>query len=69
MIDVKSFHVETPEEVAARLERVLAVMPRDRLWVTADCGFSALPRWLAREKLRAMVAGTRLVRGQAQPDR
>ena len=69
VIDVKSFHVETPEEVAARLERVLAVMPRDRLWVTADCGFSALPRWLAREKLRAMVAGTRLVRGQAQPDR
>ena len=69
VIDVKSFHVETPEEVAARLERVLAVVPRDRLWVTADCGFSALPRWLAREKLRAMVAGTRLVRGQAQPDR
>ncbi len=73
VIDVKSFHVETPEEVAARLEQVLAVMPRDRLWVTADCGFSALPRWLARKKLDAMVAGTRLVRGetpaQAQPDR
>ncbi len=73
VIDVKSFHIETPEEVAERLERVLEVAPRDRLWVTADCGFSALPRWLAREKLRAMVAGTRLVRGetadQAQPDR
>jgi len=69
VIDVKSFHIETPEEVAARLERVLAVVPRDRLWVTADCGFSALPRWLAREKLRAMVAGARLVRGQAQPER
>ncbi len=73
VIDVKSFHIETPEEVAGRLERVLEAVPRDRLWVTADCGFSALPRWLAREKLRAMVAGTRLVRGeasgQAQPDR
>ena len=71
VIDVKSFHIETPEEVAARLERLLAVVPRERLWVTADCGFSALPRWLAREKLRAMVAGTRLVRGeaQAQPER
>ena len=73
VIDVKSFHIETPEEVAGRLERVLEVVPRERLWVTADCGFSALPRWLAREKLRAMVAGTRLVRGgvadQAQPER
>ena len=66
VIDVKSFHIETPGEVAARLERVLEVVPRERLWVTADCGFSALPRWLAREKLRAMVAGTRLVRGDVR---
>jgi 5-methyltetrahydropteroyltriglutamate--homocysteine methyltransferase len=64
VVDVKSFHVETPEDVAARIRRVLEVVPAARLTVTADCGFSALPRWLARAKLRALVEGTRLVRAE-----
>jgi 5-methyltetrahydropteroyltriglutamate--homocysteine methyltransferase len=64
VIDVKSFHVETAEEVADRLRRVLEHVPAERLHVTADCGFSAIPRWLARAKLNAMVAGARLVRGE-----
>jgi 5-methyltetrahydropteroyltriglutamate--homocysteine methyltransferase len=62
VVDVKSFYVETPEDVAARIRRVLDFVPVARLSVTADCGFSALPRWLARAKLRALVAGARLVR-------
>jgi len=36
----------------------------EKLTATADCGFSALPRAVAREKMRALVAGARLVRGQ-----
>lgn len=64
VVDVKSFHEETAEEVAARIRRVLAHVPADRLMVTADCGFSAIPRWLARNKMQALVAGTRLVRGE-----
>jgi 5-methyltetrahydropteroyltriglutamate--homocysteine methyltransferase len=62
VIDVKSFHVETAEEVAARIRAVLDLVPAEKLFVTADCGFSAIPRWLARAKLRAMVAGADLVR-------
>ena len=62
VIDVKSFYQETADDVAERIRRVLAVVPPARLFVTADCGFSAIPRWLAREKLRAMAAGARLVR-------
>ena len=62
IIDVKSFHVESAEEVAARLRRVLEYVPAERLHVTADCGFSAIPRWLARAKLNAMTAGARLAR-------
>ena len=61
-MDVKSFYEETPADVAARIRRVLAHVPAPRLTVTADCGFSALPRWLARVKMRAMVEGARLVR-------
>lgn len=62
VIDVKSFHEETPDEVAMRILRVLEFVPVDRLLVTMDCGLSAIPRWLARHKLGAMVAGARIVR-------
>jgi 5-methyltetrahydropteroyltriglutamate--homocysteine methyltransferase len=64
VIDVKSFHQETAQDVAERIRRVLAVVPAERLHVTADCGFSAIPRWLARTKLQAMVAGARLMRAE-----
>jgi methionine synthase II (cobalamin-independent) len=40
------------------------VVAAERLYVTADCGFSAIPRSLARAKLRAMVTGARLVRAE-----
>lgn len=64
VVDVKSFHVETPAEVAARIERCLDHVRPERLSVTADCGFSALPRFLARAKMQAMVEGARLVRAR-----
>lgn len=62
VVDVKSFYEETAGDVAARIRRVLGHVPAARLTVTADCGFSALPRWLARVKMRVLVDGTRLVR-------
>lgn len=63
VIDVKSFHCETPGEVAERLERVLRHAPAERLLATADCGYSALPRGLARAKMVALVAGAAALRG------
>ena len=63
VVDVKSFYVETGEDVARRLTRVLHYVPIEKLSATADCGFSALPRAVAREKMRALVAGAGLVRG------
>jgi 5-methyltetrahydropteroyltriglutamate--homocysteine methyltransferase len=62
VIDVKNFLPETPERVAERIEQCLQHAPVERLRITADCGFSALPRWLARQKMQAMVAGTAIVR-------
>ncbi len=64
VIDVKNFYVESAEDVAERLRRILNHMPAERLLVTSDCGFSAIPRWLAREKMRAMTAGAALVRAE-----
>jgi 5-methyltetrahydropteroyltriglutamate--homocysteine methyltransferase len=68
VVDVKNFYLETPEDVAERLTRCLKFVSADKLTVTADCGFSALPRNLARDKMRAMVAGARLVRKRLRKD-
>lgn len=69
LIDVKNFKLETKEDVARRIERCLKHAAAERLRVTADCGFSALPRGLARRKMTALVDGTRLVRGSAGTNR
>jgi len=62
VIDVKSFYVETPEDVAERLRRCLQFIPLEKLSAIPDCGFFPVPRWLAAEKLKRLVAGTKLVR-------
>ena len=62
VIDVKNFYVEAPELVAERIGQCLEVMPAEKLSVTSDCGFSALPRYIARQKLVAMVEGAKLAR-------
>ena len=62
VVDVKNFYLESAEEVADRIRRCLEFVPVEKLTVTADCGFSALPRYLARQKMQAMVAGASAVR-------
>jgi 5-methyltetrahydropteroyltriglutamate--homocysteine methyltransferase len=62
VVDVKSFYLETPEDVAERLEQCARVIPIERLSAVPDCGFFPVPRWLAFEKLKRLVAGTRLAR-------
>lgn len=62
VIDVKGFHPETPEEVARRIRRVLAVWPPERLTVNPDCGFGWSPRAICNQKLAALAAGAALVR-------
>jgi 5-methyltetrahydropteroyltriglutamate--homocysteine methyltransferase len=61
VLDLGSPEVETPEVVAGRIRRALAVVPPERLVVAPDCGMKYLPRPLAFAKLEAMVAGARLV--------
>jgi 5-methyltetrahydropteroyltriglutamate--homocysteine methyltransferase len=62
VVDVKNYYVETPEDVAERIRRVLEVAAPDKVAITPDCGFSQTARWASRAKLKAMVEGTRLVR-------
>jgi 5-methyltetrahydropteroyltriglutamate--homocysteine methyltransferase len=62
VIDVKAFRVETAEDVADRLRKILTFVPPEQLWVNPDCGLWETPRKIAAAKLRAMVEGARLVR-------
>jgi 5-methyltetrahydropteroyltriglutamate--homocysteine methyltransferase len=65
VIDVKNYHLETADEVAQRIEAVLAAgVPADRLALVPDCGFSQTARWATTAKLRALVAGRDLVLGR-----
>jgi 5-methyltetrahydropteroyltriglutamate--homocysteine methyltransferase len=61
VLDLGSSEVESPELVADRIRKALTVVPRVRLIVAPDCGMKYLPRERAFRKLRAMVAGARLV--------
>lgn len=62
IIDVKNYHVESPDEVAARVRRCLEHAPAERLSFAPDCGLSQTARWAARRKLVNMVEGVRRVR-------
>jgi len=62
VLDLSDPAAETPEQVAERIEAVLAVIPPERLQVGPDCGMKYLPRELAFAKLCALVQGARIVR-------
>lgn len=64
LIDVKNYYIETPQDVAGRIEAVLRYVPPEQLVIVPDCGFSQTARWAARAKLQAMVAGAHLARGR-----
>ncbi len=69
VLDLGSSEVETPDLVADRIRKALAVVAPERLVVAPDCGMKYLPRERAFRKLEAMVAGARLVREELNADR
>ena len=62
IIDVKSYYIETVDDIAAAVERCLQHAPAERLSFAPDCGLSQTARWAARQKLNNMVAGVQQVR-------
>jgi 5-methyltetrahydropteroyltriglutamate--homocysteine methyltransferase len=64
IIDVKSYYIETPDDIAARVRLCLEHAPPERLAFAPDCGLSQTARWAARRKLANMVAGVQKVRGE-----
>jgi 5-methyltetrahydropteroyltriglutamate--homocysteine methyltransferase len=64
VIDVKSTITETAEQVADRIRRLCKYIPADRLGVTTDCGLILLQRYIAIDKIHALVEGTKIVRAE-----
>jgi 5-methyltetrahydropteroyltriglutamate--homocysteine methyltransferase len=64
VLDLGSNEVETPDVVADRIRRALAVVSPQKLVVAPDCGMKYLPRERALGKLEAMVAGARKAYGE-----
>jgi 5-methyltetrahydropteroyltriglutamate--homocysteine methyltransferase len=62
VVDVKSYYLETPEDVDERIRACLRYVPAERLAVAPDCGLSQTARWAARAKLESLVEGARRVR-------
>lgn len=62
IVDVKSYYIETPEDVVDRIKACLEHAPAERLVFAPDCGLSQTARWAARQKLAAMCEGARRVR-------
>ncbi len=62
VINLEDLSIETPEIVAARIRRALPHTKAENIVVAPDCGMKYLPRDVADAKLRAMVAGAKIVR-------
>jgi 5-methyltetrahydropteroyltriglutamate--homocysteine methyltransferase len=65
VVDVKSYYIETADDVAERARRCLEHVPAERLVLAPDCGLSQTARWAARRKLSALVEGARQAVGAA----
>lgn len=64
IIDVKSYYIETVEDVISRIKRCLHFVPPERLALAPDCGLSQTARWAARKKLKNLVEGAKRVRAE-----
>jgi 5-methyltetrahydropteroyltriglutamate--homocysteine methyltransferase len=64
VIDIKENIVESPEDVARRIERAEKRLGAGRVgWVHPDCGFWMLHRSVAERKIAALVQGRDLYLG------
>jgi 5-methyltetrahydropteroyltriglutamate--homocysteine methyltransferase len=65
VIDIKDNQVESPEDIARRIEVVAKMIGAERIqYVHPDCGLWMLPRSVADAKLRNLVKGRDLFAGR-----
>jgi 5-methyltetrahydropteroyltriglutamate--homocysteine methyltransferase len=62
VIDVHNRNIETPDEVANDIRKLLEYFKPENAWINPDCGLKLLPRKIAFQKLVNMVKGVQVVR-------
>jgi 5-methyltetrahydropteroyltriglutamate--homocysteine methyltransferase len=62
IVDVKSYYIETPEDIAGRVRQCLKHAPAERLGFAPDCGLSQTARWAAKQKLKNLCDGVAKVK-------
>lgn len=62
IVDVKSYYIESVDDIAERVKRCLEHAPADQLVFAPDCGLSQTARWAAKKKMNHLVAGVHQVR-------
>jgi len=65
VVDIKVNHIETPEQIASRIEKAEIKLGRGRVqYVHPDCGFWMLKRSIADRKIAALAKGRDLYLGR-----
>jgi len=62
VIDVKSYYIETIEDVMERIEKCLKHIPSEKLAVAPDCGMSQTARWATKQKIANMCKAAKRMR-------
>jgi 5-methyltetrahydropteroyltriglutamate--homocysteine methyltransferase len=62
VIDVKSYYIETVEDVKERIQKCLKYVPAEKLAVASDCGMSQTARWATKQKIANMCTAAREMR-------
>lgn len=64
VLDIRTSMIESPDQVAARIRKVLKVVPPERVYLCTDCGMKPLARTVAKMKLKALATGAKIVRDE-----
>jgi 5-methyltetrahydropteroyltriglutamate--homocysteine methyltransferase len=64
VLDLSTYAIETPDEVAARIRRALPHVDARKVIPAPDCGLKYLPREVAFGKMKALAEGAAIVRAE-----
>jgi 5-methyltetrahydropteroyltriglutamate--homocysteine methyltransferase len=64
VLDIRTNAIETVPQIVARIKKVIAAVPPDRVTLSTDCGMKPLARMVAKMKLKALAQAAKTVRGE-----
>ena len=62
VLDIRTNAIESPQQIADRIRKVVKAVPADKVTLSTDCGMKPLARMVAKLKLHALAEGAAIVR-------